>query len=102
MCARLSKWLVVTHPLPNAPTPNPKQPVVDPKDIHGSLTVANIVCSVVNTDVVNEEAPSSTVIQSHELYIKFQARKSRRSQVHLWKPVLRALVLEQCVLSASP
>ena len=41
MCARLRKWLMVTHPLPNGPMPNPKQPVVDPKDIHGSLTIGN-------------------------------------------------------------
>ena len=39
---------------------------------------------------------------THELYIEFQARKSRWSQVHLWKPVRRVLVLEQCVLSVSP
>ena len=39
---------------------------------------------------------------TRELYIKFRVRKSRRSQVHLWKPVQWALVLEQCVLSASP
>ena len=35
-------------------------------------------------------------------YIKFQARKSRRSQVHLWKPMHWALVLGQCVLSVLP
>ena len=40
--------------------------------------------------------------RTHELYIKFQAGKRRRSQVQLWKPVQRALMLEQCVLSASP
>ena len=39
---------------------------------------------------------------SHGLYIKLQVRKSRRSQVHMWKPVRRALVLEKCVASASP
>ena len=39
---------------------------------------------------------------THELYIKFWVRKSRQSQVHLWRPVRRALVLEQCGLSASP
>ena len=39
---------------------------------------------------------------NHEFSTKFPARKSRRSQVHFWKPVRRALVFEQCVLSASP
>ena len=39
---------------------------------------------------------------THALYIKFQGRKSRRSQVHLWKPVRQVLVFEKCVLSASP
>ena len=48
--------------------------------------------------------PEDSIMETltHELYIKFQARKSRRLQVHLWKLVRRALVLEQCVLSALP
>ena len=32
---------MVTYPLPNAPKPNPKQPMVDPKDSHGSPTAGN-------------------------------------------------------------
>ena len=32
---------MVTYPLPNALKPNPKQPVVDPKDSHGYPTVGN-------------------------------------------------------------
>ena len=39
---------------------------------------------------------------SHELYMKFTDRKLRRSQDRLWKLVRRGVVLEQCVLSASP
>ena len=39
---------------------------------------------------------------THELYIKFQVRKSSRSQVYLYKTIRRAVVLELCVLSASP
>ena len=39
---------------------------------------------------------------SHELYMKFTDRKLRRSQDRLCEPVRRGVVLEQCVLSASP
>ena len=41
-------------------------------------------------------------IRNHELYMKFTDRKLGRSQARLWKPVRRGVVLEQCVLSASP
>ena len=34
--------------------------------------------------------------------MKFTDRKLRRSQARLWKPVRRGVVLEQCVLNASP
>ena len=40
-CARIHRWLIVTYPLSNAPKPNPKQPVVDPKESHSSPTVDN-------------------------------------------------------------
>ena len=46
-----------------------------------------------------EESIRATL--THELYVKFKARMKRRSQVTLWKPVRRVLVLDQCVLSAS-
>ena len=39
---------------------------------------------------------------SHELYMKFTDRKLRQSQARLWKPVRQEVVLEKCVLSASP
>ena len=32
---------MVTYPLPHAPKPNPQQPVVDPRDSHGSPTAGN-------------------------------------------------------------
>ena len=38
----------------------------------------------------------------HEMYVKFLGRRARRSEVHLWHPERRGVVLEQCVVSASP
>ena len=37
-----------------------------------------------------------------EMYVKFLGRRARRSEVHLWQPERRGVVLEQCVVSASP
>ena len=38
----------------------------------------------------------------HEMYVKFLGRRARRSEVHLWQPERRGVVLEQCVVSAYP
>ena len=38
----------------------------------------------------------------HEMYVKFFGRRARRSEVHLWQPERRGVVLERCVVSASP
>ena len=38
----------------------------------------------------------------HEMYVKFVGRRARRSEVHLWHRERRGMVLEQCVVSASP
>ena len=36
------------------------------------------------------------------MYVKFLGRRASRSEVHLWQPERRGLVLVQCVVSASP
>ena len=36
------------------------------------------------------------------MYVKFLGRRARRSEVHLWHSKRRAVVMEQCVASASP
>ena len=38
----------------------------------------------------------------HEMYVKFLGRRARLSEVHLWQAERRGLVLEHCVVSASP
>ena len=37
-----------------------------------------------------------------KMYVKLQGRRARRSEVHFWQPERRGMVLEQCVVSASP
>ena len=38
----------------------------------------------------------------HEMYVKFLTRRARRSEVHFWHRERRVVVMEQCVVSASP
>ena len=84
----------LTHAVSQAHLPIQYRDEAGERDLRLGKTFATL------TTTCPEDSIRQTL--THEHYIKFQARKSRRSQVHLWKPVRRALVLEQCVLSASP
>ena len=50
---------MVTYPLPNAPKPNPKQPVVDPKDSHGSPTFGNRIQHVQSQGLAHPQSNAS-------------------------------------------
>ena len=52
------------------------------------------------TSTVADKSIEETL--GHEMYVKFLGRRARRSEVHLWHPERRGVVLEQCVVSASP
>ena len=55
------------------------------------------LCKTFATLTTTCPADSIRETLTHELYIKFQVRKSMESQVHLWKLVRRALMFEWCV-----
>ena len=52
------------------------------------------------TSTVADKSIEETL--GHEMYVKFLGRRARRSEVHLWHPERRGVVLEQCGVSASP
>ena len=52
------------------------------------------------TSTVADKSIEETL--GHAMYVKFLGRRARRSEVHLWHPERRGVVLEQCVVSASP